>query len=95
MADAEQWAWLDVVRTTVAASASLLIARVLRMPEAYWAAIVGPTVIAFVAGMFAIAIISPIGMRGSHWRSSCSSRAPSPRGRSPGTGSLRSRSASP
>ncbi len=47
MADARKWKWLQVdqkeivhaVRTAIAAVASLLIARLFRLPEAYWSAI--------------------------------------------------------
>jgi uncharacterized membrane protein YccC len=45
MADVKKWPWVDrwdmvhAARTTAAAVGSLLLARLLRMPEAYWAAI--------------------------------------------------------
>ena len=47
MAKAKRWKWLraeekelvHAVRTTIAAVAALLIARLLRMPEAYWASV--------------------------------------------------------
>lgn len=41
----DRGAWLDAARTTVAAITSLLIARVGRMPEAYWAPIIAVVVI--------------------------------------------------
>ncbi|MGA8367136.1 MAG: FUSC family protein, partial [Candidatus Acidiferrales bacterium] len=56
MADMKKWTWLErgelvhAARTTVAAVASLLIARMLRMPDVYWAAIISMIVMQSALG---------------------------------------------
>ncbi len=56
MADMKKWTWLErgelvhAARTTVAAVASLLIARLVRMPDAYWAAIMSMIVMQSALG---------------------------------------------